>query len=137
MLCDMREGDSAYWYNRAMMASIQRESEKRIDRAKDAVPRSSTIMIVDDHIGTGSTAVQAVQFVRECLGSDSIVVYLPIVSRRQDNIGVMEDCFPYAISDADNHKVFSISKQEFLGLIDTEAQFFPYLRKQVNVSTSG
>lgn len=133
---------SAYWYfdneyNRSMMASIRRESEKRIATATDAVPRPSTIMIVDDHIGTGSTAVQAVQFVRECLGSGSVVVYLPIVSRRQDTIGVMEECFPYAISGADHHKIFSISKEEFLELIDTDAQFFPYLRKQVNVSTSG
>ncbi len=134
--------NSAYWYfdnayNRAMMASIQQATAERIAETKEANPQPSTIMIVDDHIGTGSTAVQAVQFIRECLGSDAIVVYLPIVSRRQDNISVMDDCFPYAIMTPGNQKVFSVTRDEFLRLIDTDAQFFPYLRKQVNVSTSG
>jgi hypoxanthine phosphoribosyltransferase len=126
--------DSAFWYfdneyNDATMASI-------LAAVAERPSKPPSVIIVDDHMGTGATAVQALHFVRERLGPTTCVVFIPIVSRRLDNIEVMEECLPYKLQ-RDGKPVFTIERAEFLELLDTDADQFPYLRKQVNVSTSG
>lgn len=127
------KGQSAFWYfdngyNDAMLESIRSASEDRTP---------IEILLIDDHMGTGSTAVQAVAYIRDRLGDAARVTYIPIVSRRLDNIGVVEDFLPYRLLDKEGKPVFSITREQFLERLITTAIFFPYLRKQVNVSTSG
>jgi hypoxanthine phosphoribosyltransferase len=124
--------ESAFWYfdnefNDATLQCIQTASKGR----------RITILLIDDHMGTGSTAVQATTYIKNRLGDETILVFVPIVSRRSDNIGVVEDLLPYKARDAEGKPIFKVSKEEFLTKLNTRALYFPYLSKQVNVSTSG
>ena len=95
------------------------------------------MLLIDDHMGTGSTAVQAVAYIKNRLGENARITYIPIVSRRLDNIGVVEEYLPYKSFDKEGRSIFSITKEQFIKQLVTKAQYFPYLKKQVNVSTSG
>lgn len=126
------KGESAFWYfdnefNDTTLKCIQNNSK--------GSPVS--LLLIDDHMGTGSTAVQATRYIKTRLGDDTRLTYIPIVSRRMDNIGVVEELLPYRACDSEGHSMFDISKEEFLAKLPTRALYFPYLNKQVNVSTSG
>jgi len=75
--------------------------------------------------------------IRSRLCEDVQITYIPIVSRRLDNIGVVKEFLPYKCQDKDGRPIFDISEEEFLKELTTEALYFPYLKKQVNVSTGG
>lgn len=126
------KGQSAFWYfdneyNDATVGSIRKAAKSdQID-----------LLLIDDHMGTGSTAVQAVAYIKDRLGEHVRITYIPIVSRRLDNIGVVEEFLPYSIQDKEGKPVFNINKERYLEKLTTEAMYFPYLKKQVNVSTSG
>jgi hypoxanthine phosphoribosyltransferase len=129
------KGQSAFWYfdneyNDAMMESIRKVASKD---ARDTI----NILLIDDHMGTGSTAVQAVAYIKDRLGEHVRITYIPIVSRRLDNIGVVEEFLPYMCRDKEGRPIFNISREQFLLQLPTVALYFPYLTKQVNVSTSG
>lgn len=129
-------GQSAFWYfdneyNDAMLESIQKVAAAR------NVGEAINILLIDDHMGTGSTAVQAVAYIKDRLGEHVRITYIPIVSRRLDNIGVVEEFLPYMQMDKEGRPIFNISKEQFLNRLPTVALYFPYLTKQVNVSTSG
>jgi hypoxanthine phosphoribosyltransferase len=130
------KGESAYWYfdnifNDAMMNAIQSMVMKK--RASDDI----TILLIDDHMGTGSTARQAVAYIKNRLGDQTRITFIPIISRRLDNIGVVEEFLPYNCKDREGKPIFNTSKEEFLTRLSTNALYFPYLKKQVNVSSSG
>ena len=129
------KGESAFWYfdneyNDAMMAGIQNTVAKR---TKGEV----TLLLIDDHMGTGSTAIQATEYIKNRLGDHVRITYVPIVSRRLDNIGVVEEYLPHNVRDKEGKPVFSVTKEQFTQRLTTKALYFPYLKKQVNVSTSG
>jgi hypothetical protein len=126
------KGQSAFWYfdneyNDATVGSIRKGAKR------DTID----LLLIDDHMGTGSTAVQAVAYIKDRLGEHVRITYIPIVSRRLDNIGVVEEFLPYSIQDKEGKPVFNINKERYLEKLTTEAMYFPYLKKQVNVSTSG
>lgn len=130
------KGKSAFWYfdngyNDAMMEGIQKAAAE-----KDPTALLS-ILLIDDHMGTGSTAVQATAYIKDRLGANVRITYIPIVSRRLDNIGVVEEFLPYRCQDKECKPIFNVTKEQFLRQLNTKALFFPYLKKQINVSTSG
>lgn len=132
------QGRSEFWYfdnayNDAMLKSLHSVAKE----TNASTSARFDLLLIDDHMGTGSTAVQAVRYIQDRLGEEASVTYIPIVSRRLDNIGVVEEYLPYQRQHKDGKPVFSISKDQFLHHLITDATFFPYLRKQVNVSTSG
>lgn len=44
---------------------------------------------------------------------------------------------PHNARDREGKPVFIITKEQFIQQLTTKALYFPYLKKQVNVSTSG
>jgi hypoxanthine phosphoribosyltransferase len=129
-------GESAFWYfdneyNDATMNGI------RTIAAKKAASSGIRILLIDDHMGTGSTARQAVSYINNRLGEHARITYIPIISRRLDNIGVVEEFLPYRCQGEEDQPIFAISKERFLAQLITKASYFPYLKKQVNVSSSG
>ncbi len=129
------QGHSAYWYfdneyNDAIMKAIRNSVDAETKNAID-------ILLIDDHMGTGSTAVQAVAYIKDRLGENARITFIPIVSRRLDNICVVEEYLPYSCKGKDGQQRFNITKERFLSQLTTTAYFFPYLRKQVNVSSGG
>jgi len=129
-------GESAFWYfdndyNDATMDAIKSAAPKRTAKGEVA------LLLIDDHMGTGSTARQAIAYIKDRLGGRTRIVYIPIVSRRLDNIGVVEEFLPYSCMHEDGQPVFEVNKEQFLERLTTTALHFPYLKKQVNVSTSG
>lgn len=109
-------------YNDALVQAIKSQNSRPI-----------TLMLVDDHLGTGVTASQATKYLYENLGEDTQVLYVPLVSRRPEYIGVVEEWLPYSYKDAEGH-VFKVTRDEFLKRLDTKAIFFPYQHKSINVS---
>ena len=82
-------------------------------------------------MGTGATARQAVTYLRARLGDAIRVTFIPIISARRESIAVVEDLLPYSrVNDAGKH-IFLVTKDQFMDLLGTKAQYFPYLRKQV------
>ncbi len=129
-------GESAFWYfdneyNDATMNAIRNVAAKRT--AKNGIG----LLLIDDHMGTGSTARQAVAYINNRLDGHARIIYIPIVSRRLDNIGVVEEFLPYRCQDEEGQPIFAITKEQFLAQLATKALYFPYLKKQVNVSSSG
>ena len=130
------KGESASWYfdndyNDFTMKAIEAAAAKKLGKA------DITILLIDDHMGTGSTARQAVVYIRNKLGDKARITYIPIISRRLDNIGVVEEFLPYSCKDREGKPIFNVSKNDFLARLSTKALYFPYLKKQVNVSSSG
>jgi len=130
------KGRSQYWYfdndfNDSVFKGIHCTCDK--DKPNSRIE----ILLIDDHMGTGSTAVQAVEYIKHVLGDNLRIIYIPIVSRRLDNIGVVEDYLPYKCVDKEGRPLFSISEEEFKRRLNTSSLYFPYFKKQVNVSTSG
>lgn len=129
-------GNSAFWYfdnqyNDTTMAGI-----KTIN-AKKSAQKDIVLLVIDDHMGTGSTAVQVVAYIKDRLGDETQITYLPIISRRLDNIGVVENYLPYMQKNSEGKPIFNITKEQFSSRLSTKALYFPYLKKQVNVSSSG
>jgi hypoxanthine phosphoribosyltransferase len=130
------KGESAFWYfdneyNDLTMKAIQSVASRKIPEG------NIVILLIDDHMGTGSTARQAVAYIKNRIGDRASITFIPIVSRRLDNIGVVEEFLPYSRVDRDGKPIFNMTKDEFLMKLDTKALHFPYLKKQVNVSSSG
>jgi hypoxanthine phosphoribosyltransferase len=130
------KGQSHFWYfdneyNDCTFNGIKGVCEKE---KPDGIIK---ILLIDDHMGTGSTAVQAVAYIKNRLGENVRITYIPIVSRRLDTIGVVEEYLPYNYLDSDNKPIFDISEKDFKAQLSTAALYFPYFKKQVNVSTSG
>jgi hypoxanthine phosphoribosyltransferase len=126
----IRETSSNYWffdnpYNRALCEPLKNHAQKA--HPDDPI----RLVLVDDHFGTGTTARHAMWFLKAQLGDNTKIVYLPLVSRRIDYLQVVEDAMPYAYEDPVGIKVFKVTKQDFIGRLNTDASFFPYLRKEI------
>lgn len=89
------------------------------------------VTLVDDHFGSGTTAIQASAFLKARLGEDTKIVYFPMVSRRVNFLNVIEHMLPYAYEDPEGRKVFNVSKDEFIARLRTDASHFPYLKKDI------
>lgn len=117
-------------YNNATMSCVKREVKKT--RASPA-SKPASILVFDDHTGSGQTATQAVEYIRSRLGEQTQVVYIPLVSRSLGYIEVIAEFLPYNIQDRQGLPVFHVEEQEFLDLLNTQAAFFPYQKKQIHI----
>ena len=111
-------------FNDAMVEGIAKVGRRGADGTQE-------LLLIDDHMGTGATARQAVTYLRARLGDAIRVTFIPIISARRESIAVVEDLLPYSrVNDAGKH-IFLVTKDQFMDLLGTKAQYFPYLRKQV------
>jgi hypoxanthine phosphoribosyltransferase len=125
-----REKPSNFWffdnkYNAALCGALQDEA------ARTHPDAPIQLVLVDDHFGSGTTARHAVAFLKEKLGQNTKILYLPLVTRRVGYLEIVEEFLPYAYADAEGKTVFGISKQDFITRINTEASLFPYLGKEI------
>jgi hypoxanthine phosphoribosyltransferase len=97
----------------------------------------ATILLIDDHMGTGQTAVQAINYLQKKLGNDSRIVFFPLVSRRQQFISTVEAYLPYEAKDDKGNKLFNIDREQYVKQLNTPHSFFPYLKKEIRLGTGG
>jgi len=126
-----RDTDSEFWFfdnvfNNAVMAALQ----ESVSSAQGTKP--ATILLVDDHLGTGNTAQQATGYLREKLGPKTSILFIPLVSRRIEYIEVVEEILPYQYRNPGGTQVFAVTKEEFISRLDTECTYFPYLLKEIS-----
>lgn len=125
-----RTSASNYWffdnpYNEALCNALK-------DTFKTNHPdQPIRVTLVDDHFGSGTTALQAAEFLKAKLGGDTKIVYFPMVSRRVKYLNIVEHMLPYAYEDPEGNKVFGVSKEDFLTRLKTDALQFPYLEKDI------
>jgi len=121
-------------FNDAAMKPIDECVNPTSPKGKGATP---ALIVVDDHMGTGNTALQAIDYLEARLGRGVRIVFIPLVCRRPQWVARVSDYMPFSIKDAKKKPVFDVSSEQFVNFLDTQAAFFPYLKKQINRSTSG
>ncbi len=109
-------------YNEAIVDAIRRS---------DGGSTPFEILLVDDHFGSGNTAKQAIDFLYKHFGSDTSVLYIPLVSSRLEHVNKIEDFLPFAYASKGKHS-FNVTREEFLEFLYTDALYFPYLQKQIS-----
>ncbi len=123
-----RVTDSASWffknrYNDALMSAVRTQNEQ--SHQKDP----PTILMVDDRIGSGQTAHQAIDYLREQLGGNVQVVFAPLVVSQPEYIKAVEGFLPCSYVDLQGRKVFGLTESELLDRLVTEAVRFPYTKR--------
>lgn len=113
-------------YNDSVIGALKESAEKA---HKNEV---ATILLVDDHLGTGNTAEQATSYLKDRLGSETNILFIPSVSRRVEYIRVIEKFLPYQYHSTDGRKIFTITKEEFISRLNTKASYFPYFNKEIS-----
>jgi len=91
--------------------------------------RPPTILLLDDHLGTGSTARQAITYLKRKLGEETSILFIPLVSKRLQYIEVSEEFLPHRFVDNEGHCIFKVDKQEILDRLNTKASLFPYSKE--------
>ncbi len=86
--------------------------------------RSAVILLLDDHLGTGTTAAQAENYLRARFDEKVDILYIPLFSNRPEYIDVVEDLLPYRYGGG---AVFAgVTPEGFLESLRTNARQFPY-----------
>lgn len=92
--------------------------------------QSLKILLIDDHYGSGSTSTQAIKYFEKRF--DSVhVLFLPLISRRSDNLSKVSRYLPYNLK-LNDEKLLKLDEQEYISSLNTQADFFPYLNKQIS-----
>lgn len=112
-------------YNHAVIGALKESVEK--SHKNDP----ATILLVDDHLGTGNTVHQATDYLKEKLGDQISILFIPTVSRRLEYIDVVEEFLPYQYHSLSGMKIFSITKDEFISQLNTKASYLPYFDKEI------
>jgi hypoxanthine phosphoribosyltransferase len=91
--------------------------------------RSAEILVLDDHLGTGITVRQLVQYLKIRFEQKVDILYIPMFSKRPEYIHVVEDLFPYRFKEG---TIFPrVAAAAFLDSLFTKASRFPY-RKELS-----
>lgn len=127
----IRTTQSQFWffdnhYNNAIIGALK----KSIEKAHKDEP--ATILLIDDHLGTGNTAQQATGYLKEQLGNQTSILFIPLVSRRLEYIKVVEEFLPYQYHSPSGRKIFKITKEDFTSRLNTKASYFPYFKKEIS-----
>ncbi len=117
--------DHPSWYfkndlNDGMLAAVA--NGVAIKRPKDPV----RVLLVDDRCGTGQTAVQAINYLKEGLGTDAQIVFLPLVISRPEYIDTIKQYLPCHFVDHNGRRPFSVPEADFLKKLVTASKQFPY-----------
>ncbi len=114
------------YFKNELNAALFNEIKK--DKDKDKIFR---ILLTDDHLASGNTVMQAIDYIKSQLGENTKIVFIPLVSKRRTYLKVIQEYLPFDYKE-NNKSVFNVSEDEFLNTIDTKANYFPYLMKQVS-----
>jgi hypoxanthine phosphoribosyltransferase len=121
-----------YEYSSSANAYFDNEFNSRLAGViQEQHPEGAKLVLVDDHLGTGLTSQQAIDFLESRLESPTIV-FIPIVSRR---IKIVKELvgrhFPSSFDE------FRVTEAEFVEQVSTNYTYLPYLMKEINQSSSG
>lgn len=116
------EVNDSYWffdneYNDAIVEVIKKKVQNR----------NALILLLDDHLGTGTTVRQAESYLKTKFDNQIDMLFIPMFSNRPEYIDVVEELFPYKF---DGGKVFiKITRESFLESLSTKASTFPYIKE--------
>ena len=86
--------------------------------------RRAVILMLDDHLGTGTTASQAADYLKDRFQNLIDILYIPMFSNRPEYIKVVEEFLPYRFLQG---KIFNnINIDLFLKSVSTPFGQFPY-----------
>jgi hypoxanthine phosphoribosyltransferase len=92
------------------------------------------ILIIDDHLGTGKTIIAAKEYLESELGKELVkLLYFPMCSRNNKFLDDIEQILPYNYKEHDS-KIFNINRGQFMNLLMTDAEKFPYLNKEIHLA---
>lgn len=86
--------------------------------------RRAVILMLDDHLGTGTTASQAADYLKDRFQDEVDILYIPMFSNRPEYIKVVEEFLPHRFMKGDVFK--SIDIDSFLESVVTPFGQFPY-----------
>jgi len=102
-----------------------------VEVIKGAHPENAKILLVDDHLGTGLTSQQAINYLEMHLPG-ATVIFIPIVSRRINIVkDLVKNSFPSSFEE------FRVEEEKFIEQVYTTYSYLPYLMKEINQSSSG
>lgn len=116
------EVNDSYWffdndYNHAIVDVIKNKVKTR----------KTVILMLDDHLGTGTTVRQAESYLKTKFNNKIDILFIPMFSNRPEYIDVVEELFPYKF---DNGNIFNKATREgFLKSLRTKASTFPYIKE--------
>jgi hypoxanthine phosphoribosyltransferase len=91
---------------------------------KRAGVRSTVILLLDDHLGTGTTARQAASYLKDRFDEQVDILFIPMFSNRPEYAKIVESLLPYRFREG---SVFpNISEKSFWEGVSTAAWRFPY-----------
>jgi len=103
-------------YNNALIEVIKNKVKNR----------RAVILILDDHLGTGTTIRQAENYLKTKFSDKVDILFIPMFSNRPEYIEVVEELLPFKFN---NSETFRITKEEFLRSISTKSNTFPYFKE--------
>lgn len=131
-----KEDQNWYYFQNEYNNSMTSNLRKVVAEWKDTNV-CPLVILVDDHLGTGQTSRQAIQYLESQLHNIKIV-FVPLVSRRIKQIRkLVETNFPFNIKDNNGDSIFLVEENDFIEAVYTEYEFLPYLDKEINQSSSG
>ena len=118
------ESSEGYWYfdneyNDALVNVIKTKVKGR----------NAVFLVLDDHLGTGTTARQVESYLNMQFDGKANILYIPMFSKRPEYIGVVEDLFPCRFDGGKTFK--NLEEDEFFASMSTKASHFPY-RKEIS-----
>ncbi len=110
--------------NAALFNEIKRDKDK---------DKTFRILLVDDHLASGNTVIQAIDYIKSQLGEQTKIVFIPLVSKRRNYLKVIPEYLPFGYTE-NKKPLFNVSEEEFFKTVDTKTNYFPYLMKQISES---
>ena len=118
---DQPKGGEDSWYFKNPF------NDSLVETIKNQVgDRPPVILLLDDHLGTATTATQAIFYLNEKCNNSVYILFIPMFSNRPEYIDIVEDFLPYS---EQFKNCFTISKQEFIESLQTNFDLFPYLKE--------
>ena len=111
--------EDSFWffdneYNDALIESIRGKVRGR----------AAVVLLLDDHLGTGTTARQAASYLRARFDEGAEILFIPMFSNRPEYVNVVEDLLPHNYGEG---KVFrGLDRESLLESMKTQARQFPY-----------
>ena len=112
-------------FNQALMGALK----ESVETNHEDVP--ATILLLDDHFGTGNTSSQAIDYLQNQLGDRTSILFIPVVSQQLKYLPKVENFLPYQYILPNGENLFTITKEEFISQLNTKASRLPYFDKEI------
>lgn len=113
---------NTYWFfdnelNNAIVDSLRTKTQGR----------RAVLLLLDDHLGTGTTVRQAHSYLQSQFNGEADILYIPMFSNRPEYVEAVEELLPYRYQDG---KIFPrITRESFWESVKTSFNVFPYMKE--------